>query len=560
MLPRHRRTIVQYATNEDGERELRLYYGDKEISFDEPDLFAFGEAIARTPRFLAREASTWGPGLEWPRVRGLLEQLLDAGVLARAAGADAEPEERPAAVRPSPLPPAVCAAPRSWDDCAAITLELAGRAVDPGHLELVIPVFRVAHIVMDSDGRQVGEANVFPRALRLDVPTEWRTSNIQGSRFQDQRPMNVTAMRAMRAHWPQMMAGIARVRAAYLRRFPEAAGAWTVGHLERLSTAVLAVPTLHALRLGCPVPAALASMFRVTDGLRMVMHQMLFIPVGEPVLPPGTLVTPDQILDYAERNHSFHSDYGVCAGPAAMVREFLQVLIEGKGRADYAATALDAAFEDLDEAMDYAFLGLRAYAAVFSLWPAMTRAYERLAAGLEGAPEQAAPVLARLRGHLDAVRSATLLGSEEWRVDREHVYADMYDRCGDGLAVEPGAPGLATCLRPAPAPAGVLPALQAAVARRLGQGPHADATATTVLDFLCREQAVLRTAEQVQHRINRLLGRPVPPHPFSAADIDVHNRLLGTESRRLPYLIDELEDLFGIDITLDGQAMSIKTR
>jgi hypothetical protein len=50
-LPLHRRMVVQYAQREDGVRELHLYYGDKEISFDEPDLFAFGEQLARQDRF-----------------------------------------------------------------------------------------------------------------------------------------------------------------------------------------------------------------------------------------------------------------------------------------------------------------------------------------------------------------------------------------------------------------------------------------------------------------------------------------------------------------------------
>ena len=35
-------------------------------------------------------------------------------------------------------------------------------------------MFRVAHIALDAEGRQVSEANVFPPALRLDVDTEWR--------------------------------------------------------------------------------------------------------------------------------------------------------------------------------------------------------------------------------------------------------------------------------------------------------------------------------------------------------------------------------------------------
>ena len=43
VFPLNKRAVTQYAVGEDGARELRVYYDDKEISFDEPDLFAFGE-------------------------------------------------------------------------------------------------------------------------------------------------------------------------------------------------------------------------------------------------------------------------------------------------------------------------------------------------------------------------------------------------------------------------------------------------------------------------------------------------------------------------------------
>ena len=52
-LPLHRRMVVQYLPRADGVRQLHLYYGDKEISFDDPAMFPFGEALGalltRTP-------------------------------------------------------------------------------------------------------------------------------------------------------------------------------------------------------------------------------------------------------------------------------------------------------------------------------------------------------------------------------------------------------------------------------------------------------------------------------------------------------------------------------
>jgi hypothetical protein len=78
-LPAH----TQYSTNDYGCTELHLQYGLKEISFDEPGLFSFGEALALQSRFIAMTAVTWGTGYEWPRVQGLLEQLIEEGVFQR---------------------------------------------------------------------------------------------------------------------------------------------------------------------------------------------------------------------------------------------------------------------------------------------------------------------------------------------------------------------------------------------------------------------------------------------------------------------------------------------
>ena len=80
------------------------------------------------------------------------------------------------------------------------------------------------------------------------------------------------------------------------------------------------------------------------------------------------------------------------------------------------------------------------------------------------------------------------------------------------------------------------------------------------MDFLARARAVLRVANDTQDAINLVLERHQPARPFTAAGIDIHNLLLGVESRRLPYLIDELEELFDIAITIDPDTISIRDR
>jgi hypothetical protein len=389
-----------------------------------------------------------------------------------------------------------------------------------------------------------------------------------------EQPMNLSALKAMCEHWRQMMAALERIRAAYLRRFPEAAAGWTVGDVERLATSVLAVPTYQLMRGSRPVAngelhPALSSMFRVTDGLRMVMHQMLFVPVGEPTLSPADPVTADQILDYAERNYSFVSGTGVCAGPQNMVRDFLGALLDGSREAGAASfpfdPAVEAALADVDAAIDYALLGLQAFATTFSLWPLMTRTYERLAeiaaAAVEGGAAGFTDFRDRMIAHRRNVRESPFLATEVWRADREHVYAEMYEGCGRGLAAHRPAARLRELIAPAPPPdlAAVEAAAREMLRRRLGaaaDGEHLERLLGCLLDYALRTQAILREAGATQACINRLLGRTPPARPFGAADLDVHYRLQGAEGRRLPYLIDELAAALGLRLEIDPRRIA----
>jgi hypothetical protein len=575
VVPKHRRMVAQHRTNEAGETELRLYYADKEIIFDEPELFPFGETLARQARFTAGDATGWGDGYEWPRIRALLQQLIDEGVLVYAAAVDQEATVAADAVHPSPLPKSTCPVARTWNECEAITQEITGRPVELGYLELIIPVYRVAHIALDADQRQLGEANVFPSALRLDVPTEWRTCNLPGTRYQSERPMNVTAMRLMLAHWSPMMAAMLCVREGYLRRFPEAEGAWTVGDVERLAVTVLALPTYQLMRQRNGVEngdlhPVLSSLFRVMDGVRLTAYQMLYVPIGEPTTQPNQITTIEQILDYAERTYSFHSDYGVCGGPKSMVREFMHVFLDGEGSKDYASVApeppVQAALDGLDAAIDYGLLALRANAAVSSLWSAMARSYERIAETVAAWPSINTPTFAAFRESMRAHRALlkkTSLAHEMWRASYENAYAYSYRQCGRGITGLADAPGLDVLLAPAwtSSHRQVEAELQGILRSRFKLvGEAADALvldlSECIVDFLLRGQQVLRTGVDAQNNINRLLGRERPNRLMSVADLDVHFLIQGNPDR-LPFLIDELERLLAIDIDINVDCLRI---
>jgi hypothetical protein len=578
-LPKRKSMVVQYAVNDDGARELRLFYGAKEISFDEPELFAFGETLAAQTRFRAGDAVRWGDGYRWPELRDLFQTLLEEGILRRAGDGSIGNEHTGDRARPSPLPPATCARPRAWREAEDITRELAGRAVEPGYLEVFVPIFRVAHIAVDADGRHVGEANVFPRALRTETPTEWMSCIYGGTRYMADAPMNVTALKAMRAHWPQMMAALRRIRAAFLTRCPEAENGWTIGRIERLATAVLCVPSYQLARCDGPVEngdlhPALSSLFRVTDGLRMVMHEMLFVPIGEPAMSPDDPTTVEQIHEYAERNYSFHSETGVCAGPRHMVREFLEVLIDGDKADLYDFFAfdrdVDAALADVDAAMDYAFLGLRTYAATFSFWPLMARVYESLAtiaqlAAADGA-EGFVAFDRRMSPHLQGLKGSHYLAHESWRDDRDRVYADMYAQCGRGVS---GArPDLDLPARLAPVRNENVAAVEAELRRLLMRRlcakdrdrPHVEALVACLMDFVMRTQAILRTATTTQSDINRLLKRDEPARRLNAHDIDVYHLVQGPDPSRLPFLLDEIEATLGVRFEIDSEHIEVGER
>jgi hypothetical protein len=578
VFPKHKRVVTIYAPNASGESELHIYYGEKEIVFDEPELFAFGEGLAKQSHFIAKTAATWGQGYDWPRVQELLEQLLEEGILQRASAHESEPRPHHGPL-PSPLLPACTTVPRTWFDCEAITRELTGRPLEHGYLELIVPIYRVAHMAVDAEGRQVGEANVFPRALRLDVPTEWQTCPYPGSRYHDEFPMNVTALKSMNKYWKPMMVALRRIRQAYLRRFPQASQGWTVGDLDRLSTLVLTLPAyllMHEpprVKNGQLHPL-LSSMFRITDGVRMTMHHMLFTFSSESPLPIDAPMTSTELYAYAERNNVFLSDYGVCAGPRTMIEEFLRVFIDGKLIEGAESLVLDApvqsALAELNSAFDYTLYGIQAYAVVFSLWVAMSRTYERLLPLIEACSGDASDTFLAYRERFQQsarfLRTATRLGTEEQRASLARVYADMYAQCASGLATASSGATLAERLTPVDAAYHVSATnrLRGMLQQRFygtaaPDGPALTAVVVALMDYFRQEQAIVRVASEIQAHINRLLGRTSPTRPFTASDVALYFRLQEV-GRRLPYLVDELEEELGLHVVVSSNVIDITDR
>lgn len=574
-VPHRKRMSHAYVTTETGDRELSIYYGAKEVTFDEERLFAFGEQIVSQSSFTAASATAWGPGYEWPEVRSLLEALVSEGIIKHGDMAD---DLRGGGLVPSLLPPAVCPVPRAWSaaDCEALTGELGGRPVEIGYLEAVVPAYRIAHPALDADGRQVGEANVFPPGLRLDRDTDWRVCQYPGSRYRDDAPMNVTALKAMIKHWKPMMVSLLAIRAEVMNRLVRSHQGFTAGDLHTFSRVVLAMPAfqLMADNPASPQPPlhpVLSSLFRITDGIRMTTHDMLFLSAERTRLPEEP-ITAAELYGFAERNGLFLSEFGVCAGPKAMMDEFFTTVFDGTPVEGNDRVALpsevQALLSRLPAAVDYGLWGLQVWAVSRSVWLAMRLVYKTLREIFEPAVGAASE---RLRARL----AAAWVTMEKERIATDHdvdvhvvVYADAYEQAWRALPAPLGPPTLAERIAPCPeAPVHLAAAtqLRGLVAARLSSGDFGELGTTpavarivdALIHYLREEQAILASTTELQSSINALLGRPPPTRPLSVRDFRVTFTMHTVPMAPFPYLFDMLEDELGIRVACTAATIEV---
>ena len=576
-VPHRKRLVSAYDATPDGGRELRINYGIKEITFDDERFFAFGEQILLSESFTGEQAVTWGPGYAWDELQPLLESLIEDKVLARG---ERVPDPRGTGLVPSKLPPAPCARPRMWSlaDCEAITLELGGRAVELGNLEAVVPSYRIPHPALDHDDRQVGEANVFPPGLRMDRETEWRVCQYPGSRFRDDTPMNVTALKAMIKHWKPMMAVIRATRDSFQARLGLARDRWSVGELHVFGSVVCALPAFVLLRGGgaspqVPLHPVLSSMFRVTDGVRMAMHEMLFDT--EATRATDEPMTATEVYDHVERNNSLMgSTTGVCAGPRHMIEEYLAAVIDGVDLARYDGVdqppEVQALLDQLPDAIDYGLHGMQTWGLALAVWIAHSKAYEAVLGVLESAGYHDACGKLRTRLRTDWNR----LGVMQMSLDHDrnvHLvpYIDAYEVAWRALRAPVGVPVHADEIAVGPHGAAhdaVARQLRAVLIERLagselvaGDAPAIARLVEILVAYLREEQAVLAAATANQEAINALLGRPRPARPLAVRDIRaVYTMTAGPGS--YPYLFDSLDAELGLWVEASEHAIDVIDR
>jgi len=446
--------------------------------------------------------------------------------------------------------------PRFWNpDPQSVLQEVVGRGVEPGYIEAVVPVHRIAHAALDLEGRQVGEVNTFPEILRLKIQTDWKTCNYAGSRYHDDTPMNMTALRSMIAHWRPVLRTTLAVREEFLRRYPPLGdGSWRLGEVHALSSGILALVGFELMRWTDPVKngeldPVLSSLFRVTDGVRMVAAHLMDAPRLS--MTYDTKVVARDITDLAEREQQYHSAKGVCAGPQNMIEEFVRTLLDGKPL-EGAAEPLPRWAEDIPAALDYGLLGIQLYATVFCTWMRTTKAYTEIREALiaHGGPQALRDGIER---DFDIV---TLVHGHE---ERQRAWSEafarrMFNRAQDGIRRTCEQKDLAALLTP---PEQLLGKAAAGALRDLFASLGAEAVADPLLDFLRFERNAVRTFTAVQERINAVLGRPQPSSPLTGAQLAIHHLLRKGTRAAVPSLVDLLRETLNVDIQNHAGATTV---
>jgi hypothetical protein len=190
----------------------------------------------------------------------------------------------------------------------------------------------------DDEGRPLGESKAPAKQLR-GVPLELRTCPYAGSRHNHAQPMNVSALEHVIAHWEEALAGISLVRSLYCtaakRTRLRLIDVWRIGWL----TTNLA--DFAFLREGTPfgdgdLPAAVAVVYKATLGITFSCARMW----SEGAARFDDFIDAEALYSYADRHDHFIGPSQVCAGPVAMIKEILRLVVDGGGRqGDASATA-----------------------------------------------------------------------------------------------------------------------------------------------------------------------------------------------------------------------------
>ncbi len=512
-----RRVLQREEVGPHGQLALRVFYGEHQITFEDADL-AFGRGLVRQPLFRAADACAWsdGPPRTWAEVRALLTDLVVSGILeleGHAVPAPATPRTVLQLIDPAgPMPPLRW---QSLADLCALTAA-DGRALPVDLLEATLGAGLLAQLVRDPSGRQSGENSLamLAPALTDPVPTEWRPCRYAGSRFEDARPMNVSALKQLADDFDGMLGRIVALRAAFLARLGR--DRLDLGGMWLLSWVFFVLPAWTARRVAdrCSngaVPEWATALSKTFGGIRMTLQLLLVRGRGV-----DTEITPAEFVRVTEEEARYLSDTGVCSGTPQMIDRTLAVFVSG------ACAPAAPPIPELARALDYGVA-----TAALMLVAAAREARTRLLvaeAGLDSEP------IARELADLEQREGNATIALQR---TTELAAAIL------GVAIDPAAPPLLAAV----------------------PLPHPDAE--LLLAVLGIEAEAVRLAAHHQALVNDALGVPASPAP-TRRDVALGlaptpRRLWGDRvAAHLGWIIDEDED--GLALRVAGRRIRLVPR
>jgi hypothetical protein len=296
-------------------------------------------------------------------------------------------------------------------------------------------------------------------------------------------------------------------------------------------------------------------MFRIIDGIRIVTTELMRDTAGmhgcdRPLDGKG-------IHEYAERFSLFRDTHGVCAGPAALIDEYVQVLVGGGSAPIKVEPPLAARIGDLEAALDYGFFGIRIESMVRAFAALQARLHEQLRQafaqhGATGTKLQEILDLPINNERFPFLR--TVLPLRETQEVEIMVCRWLFARARAGLPAELDIPESLDELHRFDA------AQLAASQRRLAEflvgaapeyarlpEPLRDQVAAVAAELLALERSFLRAVTREQHLINDRLLRP-HGRALNGADFGAHAR------RSSPVFEQALAEGLGLSIAVEAGA------
>ena len=185
--------------------------------------------------------------------------------------------------------------------------------------------------MLDREGRPLREIQASPAAL-VGVPMETRRCEYPGSRFRHEKLMNISALRQMKNHWPEILAWIGRLRTGLIHRTVRPR--LSCFDLWRLTILAESLPSYlifreQALVTSGDLSAGIAGLYKIVLGIDGTVPQLLLHETREGRDWRNIQASPREIYQFADRHGHFIGPSQVCAGPENLIVKILTTMIEG---------------------------------------------------------------------------------------------------------------------------------------------------------------------------------------------------------------------------------------